>query len=447
MSPAPLDPAGREAYDLERDYVFASWSAQADRDPLAIAGGQGCRLIDYDGRSYLDFTSQLMFANLGYQHPAVVAAITEQATQLATLGPNSTTAARGTAAKMILDLLPPGYSKVFFTNGGADANENAIRLARVHTGRHKVLSAYRSYHGNTAAAIAATGDPRRWPNEFAAGHVHFFGPFPYRSPFWSADPDQETQRALAHLEQVIIFEGPQTIAAILLESIVGSAGLIPPPPGYLVGVRDLCSKYGIVFIADEVMVGFGRTGEWFGFQHYLDANQSPDLITFAKGVNSGYVPIGGVAISSDIAATFDDRVFPGGLTYSGHPLACASVIANLQALQDEQVVQNVRTVGDGVLGPGLRELATRHEVIGDVRGLGLFWGLDLVTDRVTKEPIAAYGQSSPAVGKLIATARQAGLVIFMMGNRVQIAPPLIITEQEVRDGLEMLDTSLTATFG
>ena len=308
----------------------------------------------------------------------MTAAIAAQAARLATIAPQHANEARGEAATRLAALAPDGMEKVFFTNGGADAIENAIRMARVHTGRGKVLSFYRSYHGNTGAAINATGDPRRWPNEFATGHVHFFGPYLYRTPFWSQTQEQESERALQHLEQVIQYEGPSTIAAILLETVVGTAGVLVPPPGYLAGVRALCDRYGIVYIADEVMCGFGRTGTWFAFDHF---GVVPDLIVFAKGSNSGYVPVGGVIISDAIAATFDEQVFPGGLTYSGHPLACASVVATIDAMKDEGILENATAIGTDVLGPGLRELAERHPVIGEVRGLGVFWALDLVSSR------------------------------------------------------------------
>ena len=288
--------------------------------PMTIAGAQGSWVWDYEGNRFLDISSQLVNVNIGHQHPKVVQAIADQAAVLSTISPNHANDKRGEAAQLITALAPANLNKVFFTNGGADAVENAIRMARLHTGKRKVLSFYRSYHGNTGAAIASTGDPRRWPNEYADGHVHFFGPYLYRSSFWATTPEQESERALAHLEQVIQFEGPGTIAALLIESVVGTAGILVPPPGYLEGVRDLCNRYGIVWIADEVMCGFGRTGKWFAFDH---STATPDLITFAKGVNSGYVPVGGVVISDEIAATFDNQVFPGGLTYSGHPLAAA----------------------------------------------------------------------------------------------------------------------------
>ena len=269
-------------------------------------------------------------------------------------------------------------------------------MARLHTNRHKILSFYRSYHGNTTSAISATGDPRRWPNEFAYGHVHFFGPYTYRSSFWSKSEEEECQRALEHLESVITFEGPNTIAAILIESVVGTAGVLIPPKGYLEGVRALCDKYGILWIADEVMSGFGRTGKWFAYQH---SSAHPDLIVFAKGVNSGYVPLGGVVISQNVANTFNDRVFPGGLTYSGHPLACAAAVATIDVMKEEKIVEHAAQMGEKVIGPALRSLADKHPVIGEVRGLGVFWALDLVKDRTTREPLAPYAGTSAAMNE------------------------------------------------
>jgi len=437
------DPAeGQRVYDLDRAHVFHSWSAQAQIKPLPIAAAEGCYFWDYDGNRYLDFSSQLVNVNIGHQHPKVVKAIQEQAGRLSTIAPQHANDMRGEAAKRIVDRAGARHQKVFFTNGGADAVENAIRMARIHTRKHKVLSAYRSYHGNTGAAIQATGDPRRWPNEYAAQQVHFFGPFPYRSPFWSDSPEQETERALQHLEQVIIFEGASTIGAILLESVVGTAGILVPPPGYLEGVRALCDKYDIVWIADETMSGFGRTGEWFAWQNWP---AEPDLIVFAKGSNSGYVPVGGVIISDEIAATFDDRVFPGGLTYSGHPLAAASIVASIDAMTEEGIIDNAKRIGNDVLGPGLRELAERHPVIGEVRGLGVFWALDLVSDRATKEPLAPYGGTSPAMNEFVTECKKRGLMPFANFNRTHVVPPCTITDAEAKDGLAILDEVLTIT--
>jgi taurine--2-oxoglutarate transaminase len=435
------DGSNEEAYALDRAHVFHSWSAQASLTPKVFASGSGSRVWDFDGNSFLDFSSQLVNTNIGHQHPAVVQAIQQQSAVQATLAPQHASLVRGRAARAILDVAPAGHNKVFFTNGGADAIENAVRMARLHTGRHKVLSFYRSYHGNTGASITATGDPRRWPNEYAYGHVHFFGPYLYRSSFWAADEEQECQRALAHLEQVIAFEGPGTIAAVLIETVVGTAGVLVPPPGYLQGVRDLCHRNGIVYIADEVMAGFGRTGEWLAIDNWL---VNPDLIVFAKGSNSGYVPLGGVIISEQIAATFDDRVFPGGLTYSGHPLACASALATITAMRDEGIVEHAKQIGETVIGPGLADLAERHPVIGEIRGLGVFWALDLVSDRQTREPLAPYAGTSEAMTALVRGCVSRGLLPFVNFNRLHVVPPCIITEDESREGLAILDEALTA---
>ena len=440
IDPTPEPARGAEVYALDRAHVFHSWSAQGAIKPLPVAAAEGSYFWDYDGNRYLDFSSQLVNVNIGHQHPKVVAAIQEQAAKLATIAPQHANEARGEAAKRITELAPAGLNKVFFTNGGADGIENAIRMARIHTDRDKVLTFYRSYHGNTGAAITATGDPRRWPNEYATGHVHFFGPHLYRTSFWSQTEEEETERALAHLEEVIRYEGAGTIAAILLESVVGTAGVLIPPPGYLAGVRALCDKHGIVYIADEVMAGFGRTGKWFAFNHF---DVSPDLIVFAKGSNSGYIPVGGVVISDAIAATFEEQVFPGGLTYSGHPIACASIVASIDAMKDEGIVENAARIGETVLGPGLRDLAERHPVIGEVRGLGVFWALDLVSDRATREMLAPYGGTSPAMGELVTEARKRGLMPFTNYNRLHIVPPCTVSDTEAKEGLAILDEVFT----
>ena len=440
MSVTPDPALGAQVFADDRSYVFHSWSAQKALKPMCIAGAEGSYFWDYDGNRFLDFSSQLVNVNIGHQHPKVVAAIQEQAAKLATIAPQHANEARNQAAKRIVELAGPNMAKVFFTNGGADAVENAIRMARLHTNKHKVLSTYRSYHGNTGAAIVATGDPRRWPNEYAAQHVHFFGPYPYRSEFWSESPEQETERALQHLEHVIQFEGPGTIGAILLESVVGTAGVLVPPPGYLEGLRALCDRYGIIWIADETMSGLGRTGEWFAFQNWA---AQPDLIVFAKGSNSGYIPVGGVVISGDIAATFDERVFPGGLTYSGHPVATASIVASIDAMKEEGIVDNAKAIGENVLGPGLRALAEKHPVIGEVRGLGVFWALDLVTNRETREPLAPYGGTSDAMNALVAACKSRGLMPFANFNRMHVVPPCTITEDEARAGLAILDEAFS----
>ncbi len=432
-----LDPAdGALAYDLDRAHVFHSWSAQGALKPLVIAGGAGSTVWDFDGVEYLDFSSQLVNTNVGHGHPRVVEAIKAQAGILPTVAPAAANLARGQAAQRILAKAGPRFGKVFFTNGGADANENAIRMARLTTGRDKVLSTYRSYHGNTGAAIVATGDWRRVPNEYARGHAHFFGPFPYRSEFWADSPEQETERALRHLEHVILGEGAAGIAAILLETVPGTAGVLVPPPGYLQGVRELCDRYGIVLILDEVMCGFGRTGEWFAWQAF---DVVPDLITFAKGVNSGYVPVGGVVISESIANAFEEQVFPGGLTYSGHPLAAASIVASMDAMDDEGIIANAAMIGRDHLGPGLAELAAKHPLIGEVRGLGVFWALDLVDDPDTKQPV-----SGGVVAELKAQLLARGLLPFTVENRIHVVPPCIVTPDEVAVALKTYDEAFTA---
>jgi taurine--2-oxoglutarate transaminase len=437
MSEATTDLDGL-ARELDREYVFHSWSAQSGLSPLVIAGGSGSVVWDHSGTRYLDFSSQLVNVNIGHQHPAVIDAIHRQADLLATVGPAAANLTRGEAAKRIVARAPEGFSKVFFTNGGADAIENAIRMARLHTGRDKVLSTYRSYHGNTGAAIVATGDWRRMPNEFARGHVHFFGPYLYRSEFWATTPEEESERALHHLRRVIQSEGPGTIAAILLESVPGTAGILIPPPGYLAGVRALADEFDILLILDEVMAGFGRTGRWFAFEGY---DVVPDLITFAKGVNSGYVPVGGVIISEPIAATFDERVFPGGLTYSGHPLAAASIVGALDAMESEGIVENARRVGEEKIGPGLRALADKHAAIGEVRGEGVFWAVELVADRDTREPLSAAG-----VGKVKSELVARGLLPFQAENRIHVVPPCVVTDDEVEQALAIYDEAFAAAL-
>ncbi|MBO1414106.1 aspartate aminotransferase family protein [Streptomyces sp. FH025] len=438
--------AGQAVKAADRAHVFHSWSAQALIDPLAVAGAEGSYFWDYDGNRYLDFSSQLVNTNIGHQHPKVVAAIQEQAAKLCTIAPGFAVESRSEAARLIAERTPGDLDKIFFTNGGAEANENAIRLARLHTGRHKVLSTYRSYHGATANAIALTGDPRRWANETGvSGVVHFWGPYPYRSNFHAENEALECERALEHLEQVIAFEGPGTVAAVILETVVGTAGILVPPAGYLAGVREICDRYGIVFILDEVMAGFGRTGEWFAADHW---GVTPDLLTFAKGVNSGYVPLGGVAISAEIAATFAERAFPGGLTYSGHPLACASAVATINTMAEEGIVENAKHIGETVLGPGLRELAERHPSIGEVRGLGVFWALDLVKDRETREPLVPYnaaGADNAPMAELAAACKRRGLWPFVNMNRFHVVPPCTVTEEEAKTGLAVLDEVLSLT--
>ena len=422
--------------ELDKGHVFHSWMAQGQAGSLLpIAGGKGTRVWTHGGGSYLDFSSQLVNVNIGHQHPAVVAAIQEQAATLATIGPATANLTRGEAAQRIAARAPEGFNKVFFTNGGADAIENAIRMARLHTGRDKVVSTYRSYHGNTGGAIVATGDWRRIPNEYATGHVHVFGPYLYRSEFWATTPEEECERALRHLRRVLECEGPASVAAILLETIPGTAGILVPPPGYLPGVRALADEFGILLILDEVMAGFGRTGEWFAFDAF---DVVPDLITFAKGVNSGYVPVGGVVISDPIAATFDERVFPGGLTYSGHPLAAASIVASMDAMDSEGIVTHAKQIGADVIGPGLTTLADKHPVVGEVRGAGVFWAIELVADPATREPLSA-----ALMGRAKAELVGRGVLPFVADNRIHVVPPCVVTADEVAEALAAYDEVLT----
>ena len=440
--PAPQDPHAADIYASDRAHVFHSWSAQANLDPLVITGAEGCHVIDGDGNRLLDFSSQLVFTNIGHQHPKVIAAIAEQAASLCTIAPAHANAARARAAELIVDVAPEGFTKVFFTNGGADAVEHAIRMARLATGRYKTLSAFRGYHGATQQAINLTGDPRRWPNDYgSSGSVHFFAPFLYRSQFHATTEEQECERALEHLTTLIEFEGPEAFAALILESVPGTAGIMPPPPGYLAGVRDICDRFGIVMILDEVMAGFGRTGKWLALDHF---DVTPDLITFAKGVNSGYVPMGGVIMTERIADEFATRPYPGGLTYSGHPLAAAAAVATIETMHEEKIVENAAKIGTDVLGPGLRELAERHPIIGDVRGLGVFWAIELVSDRDTKEPLAPYGGSSPEMKAIADRAQRNGLLMFQNMNRFHLTPPCIVTAEETKQALAVLDDALCA---
>jgi taurine--2-oxoglutarate transaminase len=427
----------------DRAHVFHSWSAQGLIDPLPIASAEGSHFTDYSGKRYLDFSSQLVNVNIGYQHPKLVAAIQEQAARLTTIAPGFANDARSEAARLIAELAPGDLDKVFFTNAGAEAVENALRMARVHTGRHKVMAAYRSYHGATAGAIAVTGDPRRWASEPSTpGVVRYWGPYLYRSAFHAQTEEEESARALQHLRDLIMVEGPQTIAAILLETVVGTNGVLVPPPGYLQGVRAICDEHGIVMIADEVMAGFGRCGEWFGVDHW---GVTPDLITFAKGVNSGYVPLGGVVISGPVAQTFDQRVYHGGLTYSGHPLACASAVASINIFKEEGIIEHARSLGDDVIGPGLRELAERHPSVGEVRGLGVFWALELVRDRHTREPLVPFnaaGADAKPMSDFAAACKARGLWPFTHFNRTHVVPPCTTTAEEVAEGLAILDEAL-----
>jgi taurine--2-oxoglutarate transaminase len=374
----------------------------------------------------------------------MVEAIKAQVDKMCTIAPFHANEERSEAARLISEIAPGDLNMVFFTNGGAEATENAMRMARLHTGRNKVLTMYRSYHGATGGAIQLTGDPRRWPAEPAMpGIIKFWGPYPYRSAFHSENELQETERALKHLEDTIMVEGPNYVAAIIMETVVGTNGILVPPPGYLEGVRAICDRYGIVMICDEVMCGFGRCGEWFAVDHW---NVTPDLICFAKGVNSGYVPLGGVIISDRIADSFRERQFPGGLTYSGHPLACASAIASINIYKEEGILDKARRLGTDVIAPGLEKLKDKHPSVGDVRGIGAFWAIELVRNRETREPLVPFNAAGPDAKPMmdvLGACKAQGLWPFTHFNRIHVTPPLTTSDAEIHEGLAIIDEALT----
>lgn len=444
-----LDTHPADAFASDRAHVFHSWSAQGALNPVVVERALGSHFWTQDGTKYLDFSSQLVNVNIGHQHPKLVAAIQEQAGRLCTIAPFHANDARSEAARLISEVANNGnpdsdLNMVFFTNGGAEATENAVRMARLHTGRFKVLNHYRSYHGATNGAITLTGDPRRWPSEPGMpGVVKFWGPYAYRSAFHAADEAEEAQRALQHLDDVLMVEGAHTVAAIIIETVVGTNGILVPPPGYLEGIRERCDRHGIMMICDEVMAGFGRCGEWFAFQKW---GVVPDLVCFAKGVNSGYLPLGGVVISDKVSATFRDRAFPGGLTYSGHPLACASAVASINIFKEEGIIEHARSLGADVIAPGLEKLMANHPSVGDVRGLGVFWAVELVTDRATRSPLVPYnaaGADAKPMTEFATACKSKGLWPFTHFNRTHVCPPCTASVDEVEEGLAILDEALT----
>src|SRR5205807_1198000 len=401
--------------ELDRQHVLHSWSVQNQISPLPVAGAEGRYFWDHDGNRYLDFASQLVNVNLGHQHPKVVAAIVEQAQKLTTIGPPMAHETRSELARLIAEVTPGDITMSFFTNGGAEANENAIKLARWYTGRHKIVARYRSYHGATAGAITATGDPRRWFAEPGLpGVVRMFDPYTYRCPAGHPDPCPVCSGA-PHLEEILQYEGAHTVAAVILETVTGTNGIIVPPDGYLQSIREVCDRHGILLICDEVMAGFGRTGTWFAVDNW---NVVPDILTLAKGINSGYVPLGAMVVREQIADWVRSRYFAGGLTYSGHPLACAAAVASIEAFKEEGIVENAATMGD-VFRTELGRLAEKHPSIGDVRGLGCFWGLELVRDRATREPLVPFngtGDAARPVGAMAKRALDRGLYLMTHWN-------------------------------
>jgi taurine--2-oxoglutarate transaminase len=437
-----------EILPLSKEHVFYTWSAQAKVNPIPVKRAKGVYFWDTSDKRYLDFNSMTMCVNAGHGNERIIKAMQEQIAELPYAAPGMTTKIRALASRAVADVTPhQALTKVLFTLGGADANENAIKLARGYTGRHKILTRYRSYHGATMGAMAATGDPRRqmWEPLTMPGVVHFLDPYRYRSTFHRTNPDiPETEFAkdyLNHLEEVIQYEGPDTIAAILMESITGTNGIIIPPEGYMQGVRALCDKYGIVMIADEVMSGFGRTGRWFALEHW---DVVPDIMTMAKGLTSAYAPLGAVAMKPEIASAFDERVFESGLTYTSHPVSLAAAVANIQVLKEDQIVERVAGMGP-VLKRMLTDLGESHPSVGEVRSIGLFGILELVKNRATKEPMAPWNGSSPEMSALRRFCLDNGLFLYTHWHTVLIIPPLIITEAQLREGMEVLDKALEIT--
>jgi adenosylmethionine-8-amino-7-oxononanoate aminotransferase len=437
-----------EILPLSKQHVFWTWSAQAKVNPIPVTRAEGVYFWDADGKRYLDFNSMTMCVNIGHGNQTVIRAMQEQAAELPYAAPGMATKIRALASKAVADVTPQGQlSKVLFTLGGADANENAVKLARGYTGRFKIFTRYRSYHGATAGAMALTGDPRRvaWEPGLMPGVVHFLDPYRYRSTFHRTTPDiSEADFCLDylnHLEEIIRYEGPDTIAAILIESVTGTNGIIIPPDGYLQGVRTLCDKYGIVMIADEVMSGFGRTGKWFAVDNW---EVIPDIITMAKGLTSAYAPLGAVAMKPAIAAAFDERVFESGLTYTSHPVSLAAAVANIQVIREEKIVEHAAEMGP-VLNHMLKDLGEAHPSVGEVRNIGLFGIIEMVRDRKTKEPMAPWNGSSPEMVAFRKYCTEHGLYLYTHWHTALIIPPLIITEAQLQEGMEVLDKALKIT--
>jgi taurine--2-oxoglutarate transaminase len=427
----------QEIVKLNREYTFFSWSVQGQVRPIPVERAEGVYFWDTNGKRYLDFSSQLMNTNIGHQHPKVVKAIQEQAAKLCFVHPGNATDVRGLLGKKLAEVTPGNLKKTFFTLGGAEANENAIKIARFYTGRHKILARYRSYHGATHGSIALTGDYRRLAVEPAMpGAVHFLDPFCYRCPF-GQKLESCKRECISHVEEVIKYEGPDKIAAIIMEGVTGSNGLIVPPDDYWPRIRDICNKYGILLISDEVMSGWGRTGKWFAVDHW---NVTPDIITTAKGITSGYIPLGAVIVSEPIAKFFDDKYLYAGLTYNGHALACAAALATIEVYVEDHLIENAAEVGK-YLGKALEDIKTKHASVGDVRYIGLFSTIELVANQGTKEIFAPSVMAE--VGKVL---RQNGLFTFIMANNmgsmVFVVPPLCITKEQLNEGLAIVEKAL-----
>lgn len=423
-----------------RTYNLQSWSKQKGLDPIPIAKADGIYMWDFDGNRYTDMSSQLVNLNVGHGNRDIIDAIKDQAEKYCYLSPGYGSEPRGELAKMIIELMPDNMGKVFFTNGGADANENAVKIARMFTGRPKVMSRYRSYHGSTFGAGSLTGEPRRQPLEPGVpGFVKFFDPYMYRDNLPFKTEEEASEFYVRRLREQVIYEGAENIAAIVMETITGSNGVIIPPKGYLAGVRAICDEFGIMMICDEVMAGFGRTGKMFAFENF---GVKPDIVSFAKGVTCGYVQLGGVVVSKKIAEYFDDHLLSCGLTYSGHPLACAAGVACLNFYKKADILKNVNTSG-AELGKCLEEMKAKHKSVGDVRYIGLFSAVELVKDRETREPLVPYGKDPEGImGKLIGALKKKGFMTYSHENMILISPPLIITPEQVREEMVKLDEVL-----
>jgi len=430
-----------EIIQLNREYTLFSWAAQAAVNPIPVARAKGVYLWDASDRRYLDFSSQLMNVNIGHSHPRVIQAIKDQADRLLYAAPSFATQARGELGRMLAGIAPGDLKKSFFTLGGAEANENAIKLARLFTGRTKIVTRYRSYHGATYGAISASGDPRRLPVEPGIpGIVRVFDPHCYHCVF-GQEPDTCRRECISHIEQVIQFEGPDSIAALLMEGVTGTNGLFVPPDDYWPRLREICNRYGILLIADEVMSGFGRTGTWFAVDHW---NVVPDMITMAKGITSGYLPLGAVVVSDRVAQYFEEHPFWSGLTYSSHPMSCAAAIATLQVYEEDGLLQNARQMGQ-VVAKELAALKARHPSVGDVRGIGLFWVIELVKDRDTHEQLVPWNAKPGELGPMPELARylrEQGLYTFVKWNWIFVVPPLCIDSDQLAEGLAIIDGAL-----
>jgi taurine--2-oxoglutarate transaminase len=428
---------GDEMVALCRRHTIYEWGPQSQANPIPVARAEGSCFWTPEGKRYLDFNSQLMCSNIGHSHPRVVRAIQEQAATLAYANPFLATEPRARLGAKLAEIAPGDIDRFFFTNGGADANEHAIRVARIVTGRHKILARYRSYHGATAGAITLTGDPRRWAVEPGLPGI-------VRAPDfhkWGRPAPEPVDACLRDLEDVIRYEGGHNIAAFILEPVVGTNGLLIPPDGYMQGVRDLCDRHGILLIADEVMSGFGRTGRWFAVDHW---NVVPDLITMAKGLTSAYVQLGAVGMRPHVASAFEDRPFPSGLTYNSHPLACAAALATIAVYEDEGLVERAQRLG-ARLADGLASIARRHRSVGATRSIGLFGMIELVRDRQTFEPMAPFNGTSAEMQALGRYFREHGLYTFVRWNGFFTNPPLVVTEAELDEGLAIIDGALEIT--